>query len=76
MVDGIVIWGIVWLVVAAFAIPVSFTVLGGLGLLLFNEAGGAVGAILGWIVGITLGGFAFIQVILHIVHLIQFLVAA
>lgn len=73
--DAIIIWGVIWLVIAGTAIPLSVAVLVGLGFLVADEDGAAVGGVSGWIVGIVLGAFALIQVVLHVAHLIQFIVA-
>lgn len=75
-VTPIVVWLVIWGVMIFASIPIGFgvgTVVGFFtGAISDNEdTGGAIGAILGWLGGAALAVFSIIQVILHIIALVQ-----
>ena len=67
-----VIWLVVWLIVTGAAIPLFTT----LGVFLAvtvarDEEFAPAGLLGGWLLGLITAGWGLVQVILHIIHLVQ-----
>lgn len=63
-----IVWGIVWMAAGGLGTAIIFMLFGVIfGLLKMPE----VGVLIAWIAAIIWQGFAVIQVILHIVNLVQ-----
>lgn len=74
MLEGIIIWGVLWLVFAWAGWWISVLGFGFLGgLVTDSEAGTAIGAIIGWVIGVAWWVFSIIQLVLQVVALFQYL---
>lgn len=69
MLEAIVIWGVIWLLGAT----VGTYLIVGAGVLGAAFVDSLIPLILGWIAAVIFWGFAVVQVVLHVVALIQYL---
>lgn len=82
--EGIIIWGVIWLISIPLIWVLSVVGIGITGGLIGDrvdsygggEAGASIGGFIGWIVGAIWAVIALIQVIIHVVDLVQFIIAA
>lgn len=74
MLEGIIIWGVLWFVFAWAGWWISVFGFGFLGgLITDSEAGTVIGAVIGWLIGVAWWIFSIIQLILQIFALVQYL---
>lgn len=74
MIESIVIWGVIWFAVMLAAVPLLAATGSFIGDHLDNGWDGpglVVGGVTGWVLGAIVSIFSAIQVILHIIHLVQ-----